>query len=38
MKLNETTDLEPGEHTITITHTGADGTELGLAYFAVDEQ
>ena len=32
------TDLEPGEHTITITHTGEDGTELGLAYFAVDEQ
>lgn len=32
------TNLEQSEHTITITHTGEDGTELGIAYFAVDEQ
>ena len=31
-------NLDEGEHTITITNTGADGKELGIAYFIVDER
>ena len=31
-----TTDLEPGEHTITITHTGDDGTD-GVSFTVIPD-